>query len=325
MQVVILRPRASVSFMRPWWNAAILLAEFGCLVSSAQTFSGPESYGRVTAAAIDQASGLATGIRNPQVLWTHNDQTEGKIYALGTNAMLLGIYQLSCGVEDIEDIAVSTLAGEESPKIYVGDLGNNYGGRETVRVIRFAEPDVRADGFSAPIEETVTKLEVFTLRYPDGSYNSEPLLIDPFLGKLYILTKTGEDTRIYSADIRVLQPGATNLLHFEGEIYFPWLTAGTVSRSGRFVALRSAGRAALWERRWNETLVDALRRASVSIPVAGPPQEENGEGITFSLSDDGYFTISEGGQAPLYFFRRTDTPSLRWPHAPTIRQIKTEF
>ena len=270
---------------------------------TAQSFTGPENFGRVNSASIDQASGLAMGIRNPQIVWMHNDQTDGRVFAVGTNGMLLATFSLNFPVEDLEDLAV-TPSPSGGSHLYIGDLGNNFEGRETVRVLRAPEPLVDPAWSAAPRVASLAGVEVFTLRYPDGKYNAEPLLVDPGAGKLHLLTKSGGNARIYTADLNALAPGGTNLLRFDGEIYFPWLTSGTISSDGQLLALRSAGRAALWKRSSGETALDALRRPGVAIPVVGPPEEANGEGITFAPGNAGYFTISEGIEPPLNFFRR---------------------
>src|SRR5262249_17903268 len=45
----------------------------------------------------------------------------------------------------------------------------------------------------------------------------------------------------------------------------------------------------------------------VQIPVIGPPVEDNGEGISFDATGNNYYTISEGLNPILYFFRRTSS------------------
>jgi hypothetical protein len=88
------------------------------------------------------------------------------------------------------------------------------------------------------------------------------------------------------------------------QIPFSKASGGTVSRDGRFVAIRREDHAEAWVRSGTEDLSQTLQRASTVIPVVGPPDEPNGEGITFLPDDSGYMTLSEGENQPLYLFPR---------------------
>jgi hypothetical protein len=57
-----------------------------------------------------------------------------------------------------------------------------------------------------------------------------------------------------------------------------------------------------WARCDEETVGEALGRPGKSIPVIGPPQEPNGEGIAFLPGTTGYLTLSEGAGPVIYFF-----------------------
>ena len=159
-------------------------------------------------------------MRDPRVLWTHNDLTDARVFALGTNGLLLATFSLNYPVEDLEDLAVVPGNGGSAPMMYLGDLGNNFGGRETVRILRAVEPIVDLAWSSAPRVSSLSGVELFTLRYPDGRFNAEPLIVDHLSGRLFILTKSSGNARIYSVELPALTPGGTNLLRFEGEIAF---------------------------------------------------------------------------------------------------------
>src|SRR5687767_5863749 len=63
------------------------------------------SLGTVSINALREASDIAASEGNPGVLWTHNDGSGGKIYALSTNGALLATFDLN-NVDDVEDVAV---------------------------------------------------------------------------------------------------------------------------------------------------------------------------------------------------------------------------
>ena len=54
-------------------------------------------------------------------------------------------------------------------------------------------------------------------------------------------------------------------------------------------------------------MAGALAGTPIDVPVVGRPAEPNGEAITFESTGYGLFTISEGEEPPLYYFRRIPT------------------
>ena len=94
--------------------------------------------------ALKEASGLAASARNPGVLWTHNDGSQGKIYALATNGSLLATFDVN-NVDDLEDIAVGPGPTNGVSYLYIGDIGGSAGTngqRSSVKIIRVLEPPV---------------------------------------------------------------------------------------------------------------------------------------------------------------------------------------
>src|SRR5262245_60865183 len=71
-----------------------------CASFEAGVVSGTVSFGALT-----EASGIAASKRNPGVLWTHNDGSQGRIWAISTNGARLATYDIN-NVDDLEDIAV---------------------------------------------------------------------------------------------------------------------------------------------------------------------------------------------------------------------------
>lgn len=259
--------------------------------------------GMVTVPAISEASGLAASRRNPGVLWTHNDGARERVYALGTNGLVFATYSFSDNVEDIEDIAVGPgpLAGVSY--VYIGDIGGNDGTngvRNEIQIIRAPEPRVDINRTNAPNADLQDAI-IFTLTYPDGSYDAETLMLDPVLGGLLVATKDPFATRLYRADLSSVSNGATLALEFLTSLPFVNVSGGDISHDGSQIILRREDAALLWARCDNEPLATALARDGQSVPVIGPPTEPNGEGIAFAAAASGYFTISEGLQPSIYF------------------------
>src|SRR5678816_3059391 len=82
-------------------------------------------WGEVTVDTITEASGIASSRRNPGVLWTHNDGSKRKVFAVSTNGFLLASFDVNQAVDDVEDIAVGPGPEPGISYIYLGDIGAN--------------------------------------------------------------------------------------------------------------------------------------------------------------------------------------------------------
>src|SRR6185503_3116026 len=160
--------------------------------SSCADFESGVSAGRVSFSALTEASGIAASRRNYGVLWTHNDGSEGKVYALTTNAVRLATFALGQTVEDVEDIAVGPGPTNGISYLYVGDIGGSARSgdlRHDLKLFRIPEPAVDLAWASSPRSLNFADVSMFTLIYPDGSYNAETLLVDPLTADIWIVTK----------------------------------------------------------------------------------------------------------------------------------------
>ena len=277
-----------------------LLTLFAVLSADACTictsFQPGTNWGTVNTSNIREASGIAASARNPGVLWTHNDGPRSRIFALSTNGALLATYTFSQAVDDFEDIAVS------GGYVYIGDIGGSQGlngVRSQIRILRAPEPPVNLEWAANPVSIDLGQVEVFTLQYPDGSYDAETLWFDSVSNTVYVVTKTSPHARVYRADLQA------STLDFVISLDFALASGGDISADGSQIALRREDAALLWARCDAEPLADALARTGTAIPVIGLPIEPNGEGIGFLRDGTGYITISEGLNQPIYFFQST--------------------
>ena len=263
------------------------------------------AWGNVTAGAIREASGIAASRRNPGVLWTHNDGSRDRVFAIATNGVLLAAYNFNRNVDDIEDIAVGSGPISGVPYLYIGDIGGNAGtniSRSELLIVRVPEPRVDPTLAGAPPTLDMSGVDSFTLLYPDGSYDAEALMFDPILRDLIVVTKDVSSTRVYRANVANATNAATLTLEFVTTLNFTDVSGGSISTDGSLIILRREGAAFQWARCTNEPLLDAFQRTPEAVPVIGPPTEPNGEGITFASAGSGYFTISEGDLPLVYFF-----------------------
>ena len=281
--------------------AVLLLV--GCVFAKAacDTFGPGVALGTVTINGLKEASGIAASRRNPGVLWTHSDGSDGAIHAVATNGTHLATFYLNIPVLDTEDIAVGPGPVRGTSYLYVGDIGDKHG-RNRVQVLRIPEPFVDTAWTGNPASVGFSGVETFTLSYPDGSYDAESLMLDPMSSDLFVVTKQDGTARVYRTNLNAIPGGSLVRWSFVTAIPFWLASGGDISADGKQIVLRREEYAQAWERSGGESVGTALARAGRAIPVIGPPVEPNGEGIALLPNGSGYVTIGEGVNPPIYFF-----------------------
>lgn len=237
-----------------------------------------EELGRAENPAVTELSGLARTKEGR--FWTHNDSGDGpRVFELDTTgAFLREVAVQGAEAYDWEDIAI------RGSTLYVADIGDNLGARESVQVYRFELPE-------GPTAQATT----LTLRYPDRPRNAEALLVDPRTGELAIVTKD------FSGVAEVFTARRSGPLRKVAELNLGLgqaVTAGDIAADGRTIILRSYGSAFVWERAESESLATALKRQPCIVKAN---LIEEGQGETIALSPDGraFYTMPEGANPVL--------------------------
>jgi hypothetical protein len=247
-------------------------------------FSAPQALGELDNHQINEASGLVASTIHPSLLYTHNDSGgDPLIYILDT----LGSYKGRIHLEGIrnrdwEDIAIGPGKEPNSSYIYVGDIGDNNSARQKIQLYRFPEPSLLQ-------EETKVQPEKFTLKYPDGARDAETLLVDPWSGDIFILTKRDTSNTLYRAPADQLEKGEV-LLEKVIKLPITMAVAGDISVDGKQIAIKNYWVIYYWEREEGESIPDALSRKPVQLPYKPEPQ---GEAIGFSSNGNSFYTLSE--------------------------------
>ncbi|MFB3132655.1 MAG: hypothetical protein ACE10K_09070 [Rhodothermales bacterium] len=274
-------------------------------------FGRPTGMGLLEHNPIREASGVVASRKNPDVLWTHNDSGDApRLYALNTRGEHLGVYTIEgAQARDWEDIALGPGPDPGRDYLYVGDIGDNETQYNLKYVYRVPEPLV--DAHQAPVDTTLTGTATITLRYPDGRFDAETLLLDPLTSALYVITKRSTRVRVYRT---AYPPSTTDVNEME---QVTWLTlaavpnassggqgavAGDISPSGLEVLVKTYNRVYYWSRASEATALFA--HPPVRLPYQTEPQ---GEAIGWAGDGSGYFTLSEEARsvpATLYFYPR---------------------
>jgi len=251
---------------------------------------------------VDEASGLAVGRLQPNVLWTHNDHGDSpaRIFALGNDGLKrLEVELKGVGNEDYEDIAVAKVLGVDY--IYIADTGNNDHDRDPLHVLRFLEPIIyNGDSHMTIQREDIEDLEV---RYPGFSYDCEALMVDPETYDIIFFTKDRKES--ISEVYRYPYPQSETLnpftLEHVGTLPLFWITGGDISPSGEFLAVTNKQEAFGLTKpsgsTWTEFLSTSPQTCTLDLEV-----EEQRESI--AVSDTGYWTTSECEECPIWFYPR---------------------
>jgi hypothetical protein len=251
----------------------------------------------------------------------HNDSGDKpRIYAVNAAGKLMGTYTLAGATNvDWEDMSIGPVDRahpERGGYLYLADIGDNRGRRDSVTIYRVAEPRVK--GAAKPIEKTIDGVTAYTFTYEDGPRDAESFFVDPLTGDFYVASKRELDgNRLYRAAAESLKPGAGNQFHRILTFGFTGATGGTISADGMQIIIRryssatnplipASGAATYWRRpNASISISDLLRQPGAILPLA---VETQGEAVAFAPNGKGFYTTGERGDdgeasdSPLHFY-----------------------
>lgn len=255
--------------------------------------------------AVKESSGIAASRRYANVFWTHNDSGDGPhIYAFDREGKHRGTWRVAgARAQDWEDIALGPGPARNRSYIYIGDIGDNGRKREHIVVYRVAEPGVASPGSRSTAPRSTAAADAIRLKYPDGKWDAEALMVHPSTGDLYIVTKVmGGAAGVYKLKSPFPTDGVSTLRRV-GEVRVPnmlggFITGGDISPSGRrvilcdylaaFEAVLPAGRGAGFDDIWKQPLTQ--------IDLGTRRQ---GEAICYRADESALLVTSEGFPCPL--------------------------
>ena len=272
--------------------------------------------GTIQAAALDEASGMQSGVLNPGVYFLHNDDGKAVVYAMDSAGRDLGRFKLKgARNRDWEDI--TSAPSDAGPLLIIADTGDNMAQRDHVTLYFLREPSPGSDGrFSGSVE----LLHAVQLTYPDGPRDCESLAYDPVSGDLLLLSKRDKPSRIYRISLDKALAEDKSGLEFAGEtaLFRPPTSRDMMyfgRRDGRWVAqptgfdINDEGSVALvisyrstyiFNRAEGEDWPSALGRRPIEFE--GPPSR-NEEAVSFSPGGEFIMVTTEGIRAPVYRIR----------------------
>lgn len=253
--------------------------------------------GHLKASQNNETSGLACSHVNKGYIYIHNDSGDtSRFFLISEDGTLKATYTFKASVLDCEDMAVGIYNGKSY--VYIGDIGDNAARRPYVTIYRIEEPKLQKD-------TKVTAIPLH-LKYPDGPRDAETLMIDPIEKLLYIVSKREDSVKVYTTPL-AYKKGDTVTLTPKATLYFKgakkdskWITGGSISADGSQVLIKTYSKVYYWQRKGEE---------SISQLLTTPPREllykkeQQGEAIGFTTDGTGFYTISEGEHAPIYYYK----------------------
>jgi hypothetical protein len=250
--------------------AALMAVAFSATIAAGRA-DGPEPSRLFSFAdeRISESSGLAVSALHRGVVYTHNDSGgRPAIFAVGADGRTRAVLTLrGAAARDWE-----ALAPGRDRTLWAGDIGDNGGRWEEIRVYRVGEPRTLRSGDVSWAR--------FRLRYEDGRHDAETLLVDPRTGQLYVVSKAESGAGVYAAP-RDLRTGKVNVLRRVADAP-PTVTDGAFLPDGQHVVLRGYGSATVLDRRWR------------TVTTFGVPLQRQGESLAAVRDGTAVVVGSEG-------------------------------
>ncbi|MBL3657826.1 hypothetical protein [Fulvivirga sediminis] len=281
--------------------ASLLLLEYFQTKNHQSLFSYGKIQGKVKSPLVNEASGIAASIRNPGMIWTHNDSGgQPRVFLMDEHGKHHGTYYLRNGINrDWEDMATGPGPDPDKNYLYIAETGSNYGQYPYFHIFRVEEP---LAGDTANVTAIVDWL---TFTYPDGTNDSECLLVDPLTKDFYIFTKKEPNVAVYRYPYPQPKKDSETLIKL-GTIPFSHVVGGDISADGSEILLKTYDKILYWKRKEGESIWEALQRKATRLPYIPEPQ---GEAICWKKDGSGFYTLSEettGYEAHLYFYKRNN-------------------
>ena len=153
------------------------------------------------------------------------------------------------------------------------------------------------------VREFFSMLNQFVFRWSET--DCETLLVDP-LGEMYIVSKIkGQAAKAAHVPKSAFESGTTValtnivLLSFHTSNNDP--TGGDLSPNGHEILMVSHHKMYYWTVT-NGDVLATLQTNPVEVPYIDEPQ---GEAVCWDANGQGYYTLSEGHNQPLYYYRRS--------------------
>ncbi|WP_308120973.1 hypothetical protein [Paractinoplanes bogorensis] len=260
---------------------------------------------------LDELSGMVAAGTGYVVVNDGSDfAARRKIFFLDARCKVTRTLSYPSRPRDTEDMA----RGADGT-LWIGDIGDNSGSRDTIAVWKLAP------GAKRPV--------LHRMAYPDGAHDAEALLVTAD-GTPIVVTKDGGTAGIYRPK-SALTRDSTTPLEKAGEVTLPMtttsnpfsflgravITGAATSPDGRHVVLRTYADAFEFDVTDNDVIGALTSGKPRQIPL---PDEPQGESVTYSADGRSLLTVSErsdaGTDPVIQRYPLPDRPAASTPAAP---------
>ncbi|MFF4502894.1 WD40 repeat domain-containing protein [Streptomyces sp. NPDC001401] len=256
----------------------LLVGAFGLPASAADGDGKGDQGFTIKDSRITESSGLAASRLHPGVYWTHNDSDDGPyIYAVDSSTGKTVARVTLSGIGSPRDVEAISIGPDN--QIYVGDIGDNLGGKwPYVWIYQLPEPKKLVD-------QTVRATQ-YVVKYSGGARNAESLVVDPKTGRAYIIDKNENGGHLYEGPAKLSASG-TNYFKPVAAVDL-WATDAAISPDDKQLAVRGYFGGIYYD--WNGGNIK--RKGRLNVPLQG-----QGESVTYSVDGSRLMYGSEGADS----------------------------
>jgi len=272
------------------------------------SFAEAQDVGLLDFDNLKEISGITPSMNVKDSYWLHNDGGDkSRIFLYNNIQKDIKEFNIPLAQNrDWEAIAITNL--QDGSYLYLADIGDNNQSYEEYCIYRIKEP-TQIDVLGGAHD--LTNVEKISFRYPDGSKDSECLLIDHVTKDIFIITKRDLKQRIYKLPYPQ-NSTKTITAEFIQEVSFSesinqafYITDGNISINNDEVLVKNYFQVFHWRKSPNESLIEVFKRSPTLLPYQVEPQ---GEALCFDTYQNGYFTVSEESDRKvpvhLYYYPR---------------------
>ena len=237
-----------------------------------------------------ETSGVATGVRNPDLIWTHSDGRRSTLYAVDHDGRVRARVELDRSFRDWEDIARARC--DLGVCLYMADTGDNEERRDNISFYRLAEPEVMGVGDVTGVGEA----ERYRVTLPDGPRDIEAMYVLPTEEVFFVTKGRRHPVTLYRYPLPLRPEEVVTLVEVQRLTTGPvaarrMVTGASATLDGGTVVIRTYESLEFFDVAEGGRLVET-EDGRVSLR---PLREIQGEGVGFGT--DGAIVLSSEGAA----------------------------
>ena len=271
-----------------------------------------EQMGYLAASQLIETSGMQASHSRKGDFFVHNDDGPPVIYAINQDGANLGDMMLvPAKNKDWEDLAMIPV--EDSRWLVVGDIGDNWAKRKSLKLYFAKEPQTgKHDRYAGHLD-----LEHWLeLTYPDGPRDCESMAYDAVGDRILLLSKRDKPPRLYAVDRETALSQGQAELEYLGNIHpmrpptpadrarfggrTDWISQPTgmdISPDGKQLVVLTYRSLYRFRRQDGEDWLSAMQRKPDEM--IGPPAPQN-EAVAYSSDGEAVYVTTEKIPAPVF-------------------------